>query len=61
MTDYDGPGTNNDSRHKYDAFSRRITKDVNGTKKAYFYDRLDEFRPENLAPSKYGCCKEETE
>ena len=41
MTSYDGPGTSNDSTYKYDGFGRRITKDVNGTKTAYFHDRLN--------------------
>ena len=38
MTDYDGPGTNNDTTYRYDALGRRITKNVNGTKTAYLYD-----------------------
>ena len=41
MTDYDGPGASNDSTYKYDAGGRRITKDVNGTKTAYFHDWLN--------------------
>ncbi|GAH62429.1 unnamed protein product, partial [marine sediment metagenome] len=41
MTDYDGPGSSNDSTYNYDARGRRITKDVNGTKTAYFHDGLN--------------------
>ncbi len=41
MTDYDGPGSSNDSTYKYDAGGRRITKDVDGTKTAYFHDLLN--------------------
>ena len=41
MTDYDGPGTSNDSTYTYDYVGRRITKDVNGTKTAYFHDALN--------------------
>ncbi len=41
MTRHDGPGTNNDSTYKYDALGRRITKDINGTKTAYFHDGLN--------------------
>jgi len=41
MTDYDGPGSNNDSTYRYDAGGRRITKNVNGSKTAYVYDFLN--------------------
>jgi len=41
MTDYDGPGSSNDSTYNYDAHGRRITKDVNGSKTAYFHDGLN--------------------
>ena len=41
MTDYDGPGANNDTTYRYDALGRRITKDVNGAKTAYVHDGLD--------------------
>ena len=41
MTDYDGPGANNDTTYRYDALGRRITKDVNGTKTAYVHDGLN--------------------
>ena len=41
MTDYDGPGSNNDTTYRYDALGRRVTKDVNGTKTAYVHDGLD--------------------
>ena len=40
MTDYDGPGSNNDTTYRYDALGRRVTKNVNGTKTAYFHERL---------------------
>jgi len=40
MPSYDGPGTNNDTTYSYDAWGRRITKDVNGTVTAYFHDIL---------------------
>jgi len=41
MTDYDGPGSNNDSTYTYDAWGRRVTKNVNGTKTAYVHDGLN--------------------
>jgi RHS repeat-associated protein len=41
MTDYDGPGTGNDTTYAYDAEARRVTKNVNGSKTAYVYDFLD--------------------
>jgi RHS repeat-associated protein len=41
MTDYDGPGRTNDTTYRYDAFGRRITKNVNGTKTAYVHDGLN--------------------
>jgi RHS repeat-associated protein len=41
MTDYDGPGANNDTTYRYDALGRRITKNVNGTKTAYVHDGLN--------------------
>ena len=41
MTDYDGPGSNNDTTYRYDPLGRRVTKDVNGTKTAYVHDGLN--------------------
>ena len=41
MTDYDGPGSNNDTTYRYDAVGRRITKNVNGTETAYVHDGLN--------------------
>jgi RHS repeat-associated protein len=41
MTDYDGPGTSNNTLYRYGDQGRRITKNVNGSKTAYVHDGLN--------------------